>query len=191
MPKILLRQGVVSALLSEVEGPSLATIEYRAKHAGLIDTPLSWCWWSTWCYLRPSSSCCCFANSFVQFSVDKGKVAGDCLSLGVNKWSPLPPRECSRRWRCLECCWLLGQGCWSSWDWWWDQSRYKRLQRSWWVTVYIAPSVCAVTVASSSNSISLISTFQTSVISRRRARLKRFPSLLVWRYTPLSDLLKA
>ena len=36
MPKILLRQGVVSALLSEVEGPSLATTEYRAKHAGLI-----------------------------------------------------------------------------------------------------------------------------------------------------------
>ena len=36
IPKILLRQGVESALLSGVEGPGLATIEYRAKHAGLI-----------------------------------------------------------------------------------------------------------------------------------------------------------
>lgn len=36
MPKILLRQGVESALLSGVEVPGLATIGYRAKHAGLI-----------------------------------------------------------------------------------------------------------------------------------------------------------
>ena len=54
-----------------------------------------------------------------------------------------------------------------------------------------ASLVCAVRAASSANSISLISTFRTSVFARRRARLKRFPSLLVWRYTPSSDWLKA
>ena len=61
-----------------------------------------------------------------------------CLGRGcwsLRKWTPPPPREFSRRWRCLGCCWLLGQGCWASWDWWWYQSRYKRVQRSWWVTV--------------------------------------------------------
>lgn len=40
-------------------------------------------------------------------------------------------------------------------------------------------SVYAVRAASFVNSINLISTFRTLVFARRRARLKRFPSLLV------------
>ena len=53
------------------------------------------------------------------------------------------------------------------------------------------PSVCAVRAAPSSNSIFLISNFRTLVFARRHARLKRFPPLLVRRYTPSSDWLKA
>ena len=54
-----------------------------------------------------------------------------------------------------------------------------------------ASSVCAVRAPSSANSISLTSTFRTLVFARRRARLKSFPSILVERYTPSSDWLKA
>ena len=81
----------------------------------------------------------------------------------LGNWSPPPPWEYSRRWTCLGYCWLLGQGCWPSWGGWWYQTRYKEADEV---------AVCG---------ISLISTFRTLVIARRRAR---FPSLLVWRYTP-------
>ncbi len=54
-----------------------------------------------------------------------------------------------------------------------------------------ASSVWAVRAASSANSISLIRTLCTLVFARRRARLKRLPSLLVRMKTPSSDWLKA
>ena len=93
----------------------------------------SWCWWSAWCCPRSS-----FRDVLVLLLLFQFVCSVQCLGTGcwsLRKWTPTPPRECSRRWRCLGCCWLLGQGCWSSWDWWWYQTRYKRVQRSWWVTV--------------------------------------------------------
>ena len=70
---------------------------------------------------------CCSALQFVCSVQCLGRGCWRWWNLG--KWSPPPPRECSRRWRCLGCCWRLGQGCWSFCDWCWDQNRYKRVQR--------------------------------------------------------------
>ena len=66
------------------------------------------------------------------------------------------------------------------------QAWAKQLMSSW-----RAGSVCAVRTASSANSNSRMRTFRTLVFARRRARLNRLPSLLVWRYKPSSDWLKA
>ena len=65
-------KGVESALFTGVEGPGLATIEQGSEHAGLlyfhlvadgqhgvVPDPLP----------LTCQYCCCFANSFVQFSV--------------------------------------------------------------------------------------------------------------------------
>ena len=59
------------------------------------------------------------------------------------------------------------------------------------VVIRRVSSVCAVRAASSANSISLMRPLRTFVSARRRARLKRFPLVLVRRYTPSSDWLKA
>lgn len=54
-----------------------------------------------------------------------------------------------------------------------------------------ASSVCAARAASSAKNISLFNTFRTFVLNRKRAWLNSLLSLLLWRYTPSSDRLKA
>ena len=111
-------------------GSGLATMQQGAEHSGR-GTPSSWCWWSTWLCPRPSFGDVPVLLCFVirLFSSVSGRGRGCWRWWSLGKWSPPPPRECSRRWRCLGCCWRLGQGCWSFCDWWWDQTRYKWVQR--------------------------------------------------------------
>ena len=54
-----------------------------------------------------------------------------------------------------------------------------------------ASSVCAARAASSAKNISLFNTFHTFVLNRKRVWLNSLLSLLLWRYTPSSDRLKA
>ena len=71
-------EGVESALLAEVEGPGLATVEQRAEHAGLVHLHLG----ADGQHgvvpdpLYNTCQCCCFVNPFVQFRV-QGEVTGD------------------------------------------------------------------------------------------------------------------
>ena len=67
----------------------------------------SWCRWSAWCCPRSS-----FWDVLVLLLLVQLVCSVQCLGRGcwsLRKWTPPTPGECSRRWRCLGCCWLLGQ----------------------------------------------------------------------------------
>ena len=73
-----------------------------ARRPGILS---SCCWWSTWCCPRSS-----FWEVPVLLLLGQFVCSFQCLGRGcwrwwnLGNWSPPPPWECSRRWRCLGCC---------------------------------------------------------------------------------------